>query len=77
MIRTTRRVKSITRSRITLAALIGSALADCRTPEAKDVCLHFGIAWRALTPAADGRLHATCACGTTVTRSAFVDGGRS
>jgi hypothetical protein len=64
-----RRVSSLVGNRITLAQLI----REVQTPETPDVCLHFGINWRALEPAMhDGRLHATCSCGAHVTRSAFA-----
>lgn len=36
-------------------------------------CLHAHVAWRSLTPAADGRLHAICPeCHSEVSRSAFT-----
>ena len=64
-----RRVSSLVGSRQTLASLI----REVSQPETPDTCLHFGIAWRTKSPAADGRLHATCACGSHVSRSAFAN----
>jgi hypothetical protein len=65
-----RRVSSLVGNRQTLASLV----RELQAPETADVCLHFSINWRALTPdPTDGRLHATCACGAHVTRSAFVN----
>jgi hypothetical protein len=64
-----RRVASVRGNTVNFAALIRE-VSKSDTP---DVCLHFGINWRALEPAkVDGRLHATCTCGANVTRSAFA-----
>jgi hypothetical protein len=55
--------------------ITASLIREVSQRETPDVCLHFGIDWRALKPSRqDGRLHATCACGAHVTRSPFPKG---
>jgi hypothetical protein len=63
------------RLRNTTADYWAQLVREARQPDAPDVCLHFGVNWRALAPESDGRLHATCGCGAHVSRSAFVEGG--
>lgn len=67
------RVSALVQSRQTVASLV----RELNTKDTPDVCLHFNVInWRTIKPSRDGRLHAVCACGTAVSRSAFVKESR-